>query len=57
MPIKSIIKLGNKQLATPSRPVMNFSDGKMKELIRDTKAASDMSLFSHEDELCEFKAQ
>lgn len=35
MAIKSVIKMGNKKLATPSIPVTNFSDGELKELISD----------------------
>ena len=35
MTIKSVIKMGNKKLASPSLPVTNFSDGELKELISD----------------------
>lgn len=35
MTIKSVIKLGNEKLATPSLPVTNFSNGELKELIND----------------------
>jgi peptide deformylase len=35
MAIKSVIKLGNKKLATPSLVVTNFSDGELKELVND----------------------
>src|SRR5579862_4775701 len=35
MPIKPLLKLGNKKLSTPSLPVTNFSDGELKELLKD----------------------
>ncbi len=37
MTIKSIIKLGNKQLATPSLPVTDFSSTELKCLINDMR--------------------
>lgn len=35
MSVKSIVKMGNQQLATPSSIVKNFTDGELTELIRD----------------------
>jgi peptide deformylase len=35
MTIKPVVKMGNAQLATPSSPVTNFSDGELQELIND----------------------
>lgn len=35
MTIKSVIKLGNEKLATPSLLVTNFSNGEIKELVSD----------------------
>lgn len=35
MTIKSVIKMGNEKLATSSLPVTNFSNGELKELIKD----------------------
>jgi len=35
MPIKSVLKMGNEKLATPSLPVINFLDGELKELLTD----------------------
>lgn len=35
MAIKPVIKMGNKILATPSLPVSNFSNGELKELVKD----------------------
>ncbi|OGT42655.1 MAG: peptide deformylase [Gammaproteobacteria bacterium RIFCSPHIGHO2_12_FULL_37_34] len=35
MAIKSVIKMGNEKLATPSLPVTNFSNGEIKELVSD----------------------
>ena len=37
MTIKSVIKMGNEKLATPSLPVTNFFTGKLKELINDMR--------------------
>jgi peptide deformylase len=35
MTIKSVVKMGNTKLATPSLPVTNFSNGEIKELVCD----------------------
>ena len=35
MTIKSVIKMGNEKLATPSLSVTNFSNGELKELVND----------------------
>jgi len=35
MTAKNIVKMGNAQLATPSSPVKNFTDGELKALIQD----------------------
>jgi peptide deformylase len=35
MTIKNVVKMGNKQLATPSKPVINFTDGELQELLQD----------------------
>jgi len=35
MTIKSVVKLGNQQLATPSLPITHFTDGELKALIND----------------------
>src|SRR3990167_3465103 len=35
MAIKSVIKMGNEKLATPSLPVTNFSNCEIKELVSD----------------------
>lgn len=35
MTIKSVVKMGNQQLATPSLPVTNFSDPLLTDIIRD----------------------
>lgn len=35
MAIKSVVKMGNTQLGTPSLPVKNFSDGELNALIKD----------------------
>jgi peptide deformylase len=35
MPIKTVIKMGNEKLATPSLHITNFSNGELKELIKD----------------------
>lgn len=37
MPIKSVVKLGNKQLATPSLPVERFGSSELFDLICDMK--------------------
>lgn len=38
MTIKSVIKMGNPKLATPSLPVTDFSSQELNELIRDMQA-------------------
>ena len=35
MTIKSVVKMGNAKLATPSLPVTDFSSGELNELIND----------------------
>lgn len=37
MTIKPVIKMGNEKLASPSLPVMNFSNGELKELVNDMR--------------------
>lgn len=37
MTVKSVIKMGNKKLATPSLPVTHFDNGELQELVRDMR--------------------